>query len=106
MPAVLFAFMNMTEHLCSRLSSLVHTASHTLLAKVDSTAEGRSDKVHAPPPSPHHWLSHRALSETDKSFPECALASKVAENWILFEAQVWDESCPRSVSDVFLQKQN
>ena len=53
MPAVLFAFMNMTEpeHLCSRLSSLVHTTSHTLLAKVDSNEEVRSAKVHAPPPS-------------------------------------------------------
>jgi len=101
-PAVLFAFMNMSEpeHLCSRLSSLVHTTSHTLLAKVDSNEEVRSAKVHAPPPSPRRWLSRRALSETDESFPECALASKVDEKWILFEAQAWDESCPRSVSDV------
>ena len=88
------------EHLCSRLSSLVHTTLHTLLAKVDSNEEVRSAKVHAPPPSPHRWLSRRALSETDESFPECALASKVDERWILFEAQAWDESCPRSVSDV------
>ena len=47
MPAVLFAFMNMTEpeRLCRSLSSLVHTTSHTLLAKVDSNVEVRSPNV-------------------------------------------------------------
>ena len=47
MPAVLFAFMNMTEpeRLCRSLSSLVHTTSHTLLAKVESNVEVRSPNV-------------------------------------------------------------
>ena len=58
------------------------------------------DKVRAPPLSQHHWLSRLALTETDKSFPECALASKV-DNWILFEARKYGTKiCPRLVSDV------